>query len=510
MISNLPKSKKRLRVSNLSNKSLIFLSLIFTSLAWTFTTPIVGIADENQYIMYANVVASGQGYGEAKVPAYIAYVNDLKCFAGLQEVTAACQDVKGWNKWGDDLVPIGTDGMIGGYPYPYFWIVGQPSRVFDGFEALYVMRTFAWLMACTVIGLAILHWPKTHPKTMVLGFMAVFTPMVASTFGAVNPNGFEIVAGLSLSALLGSVLLKNGEASISNGHLASIGLVTLALSTVKPWSFLLTILIYGAFLGLTLIPKKLTFKSKSLNLPNLISLRDKCLLISFLVIASIAGWISNATYREVMSERGSEDLVLPFWYAVRIILGNFTIFLKEFIGILGWRDHAPQEFVLMLWMSAIIFAIIYAMRNLRYLSNLFLLLYLSVAFLALPIVSLKVLGLLGGASYQGRYAGSLFTGIVILCVVLLQINGKNPESLASNELLLWVISGFLVFNTSSLIWSFHRFSVGFPLAWERFPFEYEWIPDYWYVGLFASILSLVFPAMLARSIGKTRSDIGTE
>jgi hypothetical protein len=491
----------------MSVKSLLFLSLMLTSLAWTFMTPISGVADEDQYSVYANVVASGQGYGDAKIPTYLADLESINCHKRKQEETANCPNANYWNNSGDKLVKVKSAEMINGYPYPYFWIVGQPSRILSGFEALYGMRIFAWAMACLVVGLAVMNWPNSHTRTMVLGFMAVFTPMVASTSGAVNPNGFEILAGLSLSALLGSVLLKGKGDEISNSHRVSIVFVSLALSTTKPWSFFLTALIYTAFLALTFVPKKLSFTSKSLNLQNLISLRDKCFYLAVLSISVTTGWISNALYREVMAERGTEELVLPFWYAVRIFLGSFTTFQKEFIGIFGWRDHAPQEFVLMLWLSAIVFALIYTMRNLRSLSNLFLISYLSIAFVALPIVSLEVLGLLGGAGYQGRYAGALFTGVIFLCIVLLDINGRNPESLVSNELLLWVISGFVALNASSLIWSFHRYSVGFPLAWERFPFEYEWAPDYWYIALLALASSFAFSFKLAKIITKSTRNV---
>jgi hypothetical protein len=473
---------------------------MFTSLAWTFTTPMSGVADEGAYSVYANVVASGQGYGDGKVPTYIAGLAKLNCHAFDQKVTANCPLIDEWNNEGDDLVPIGRIGMIGGYPYPYFWIIGQPSRIFTGFEAQYGMRLFSFLMAIGMIGLAIMHWPKSHPKTMILGFLAVFTPMVASFSGAINPNGFEIVAGLSLSALLGSIFLKIEQGTITKAHRAAIVLVSLALSTAKPWSFFLTVLIYGAFLGLTIVPRRFSFSSKSLGFSNMLSLLDKCFYLSVLAISVIIGWISNAKYRQVMDELGTKEGVLPLDYSIRFFMANFTNFQKEFIGILGWRDHAPPEFVLSLWLSAIVFFLIYTMRNVRLLSNLFLVIYLGAAFIALPIYSLKVLGLLGGAGYQGRYAGALFTGIVMLCIVLLHINGKQPERLVSNELTLWVIGGFALFNFTSLAWSFHRYSVGFPIWKDPLPYDYKWIPDYWYLALAALALSLAFSIILGKSV----------
>ena len=496
-----------MRTLNSSHKLLLFLSLMFTSLAWTFTTPMSGVADEGAYSVYANLVASGQGYGDGKVPTYIAGLEKLTCHAHQPEVTANCPLINEWNNSGEKLVPIERAGMISGYPYPYFWIIGQPSRILTGFEAQYGMRLFSFLMAFGMIGLAITYWPKTHPKTMVIGFLAVFTPMVASFSGSINPNGFEIVAGLSLSALLGSILLKNHEATISKGHRISVVIVSLALSTAKPWSFFLTLLIYAAFLGLTIIPKRFSFSSKSLGFDKMISFRDKSFCLAVLVASAIIGWLSNSTYREVMAELGTKDAVLPFGDAIRFFMANFSNYQKEFIGILGWRDHAPPEFVLTLWLSAIVFSLIYTMRNLRLLSNLLLLIYLAVAFVALPITSLKVLGLLGGAGYQGRYAGALFTGIVMLCIVLLHINGKNPEVLASNELSLWVIGGFALFNITSLAWSFHRYSVGFPIWKDPLPYSYKWVPDYWHIGLLALVGSVIFSIMLARMINKSPQNV---
>jgi len=482
----------------LSVKSLLFVVLSSLSLSWSFVTPFAGVPDEAAYSVYANVVASGQGYGDAKVPVYISNVGALTCFAFQPNQSATCQKDSGWQDLDEELVDVGRSGMISAYPYPYFWVVGQPSRVLSGFEAVYAMRLFALALSISMIGLAILNWPRSHPKSMVIGFLGVFTPLVASMAGVVNPNGFEIIAGFSLGGLLASIILKKNDKKLEVSHLVSILIVSLALSVAKPWSFLFTIVIFGGFLGFTLLPNFRFAKVKSTFPSKIVSIRDQIWLAAILILSVTAGWISNSSYREVMEEVGTKDKIGPVTFYFKLVLGNFTGYAQELIGILGWRDHAAPAFVLVLWLGAIVFALIFTFLNLDVTRKLFLILYVAVVFLALPVYSSRALGLLGGAGYQSRYAGALFTGLVFLCIAYLHSMGLKLESLIASKFLKAIIFSFVFAHVATLTWSFHRYSVGFPLVDKEFPFTYTWVPDYWIVALSGIAVFLFSSTVLIR------------
>ena len=48
----------------------LFATIAFVNLMWASTTPIGGVADEPAYAIYANVIASGQNFGDASIPEY--------------------------------------------------------------------------------------------------------------------------------------------------------------------------------------------------------------------------------------------------------------------------------------------------------------------------------------------------------------------------------------------------------------------------------------------------------
>lgn len=457
------------------------------TLTWTFMTPFGGVADETAYALYANVVASGQGYGPAKVPAYIAGFSALPCFAFKPDVTARCQQGEGSESLGEGLVSVGSDSMISGYPDAYFWIVGQPSRVLSGFPAVYLMRFFSWALGMSLITLMVLFWPRLHRSSLVIAALLASTPMVGSFVGAINPNGFEIVSGLSLSGLLTSLMLNSdqrGRSVVRNSmHLSAILIVMLALSVAKPWSFVFTLTITSAFLLASMV-KALQGKWRSGTTRRTGYRRNEFLwILLMLALSIVVGYASDGTYRRLMAQRGTTKGVVSLWDSTYAILNNFTGYALELIGILGWRDHGPPLFVLVLWASAIVAFVVYGSGRLLTPYRVLLLGFITGVLLLIPAFSNKAVGLLGGAGFQSRYVGAVFCAIPFIVVAYLHLSGRPLEALPAAKLAPTLVLWFFVLQIASLSWSFMRFSVGFPLVTHKVVWDFQWVPNYWSVVL---------------------------
>ena len=457
------------------------------TLAWTFMTPFGGVADEPAYAVYANVVASGQGYGPAKIPVYVAGLNTLTCFAFKPDVTAHCQQEAGWESLGEGLVGVGADNMITGYPEAYFWIVGQPSRVLSGFPAVYLMRSFSWGLGMSLITLMVLFWPRPHRSSLVIAALLASTPMVGSFVGAINPNGFEIVSGLALSGLLTALMLNSGQKSYSlvrnSMHLAAILIAMLALSVAKPWSFIFTFTITSAFLLASMVVGWRGKWRAGIARGTGFRRPESLWILLMLCLSIVVGYASNGTYRSVMAERGTTKGVVPLWDSTYVILNNFTGYALELIGIFGWRDHGPPLFVLVLWASAIVAFVVYALGRLLTPYRVLLLGFITGVLLVIPAFSNKALGLLGGAGFQARYVGAVFCAIPFIMVAYLYLSGRPLEVLPAANLAPTLVVWFFVLQIASLSWSFMRFSVGFPLVTHKIFWDFQWVPNYWFVVL---------------------------
>jgi Predicted membrane protein (DUF2142) len=474
-------------------KASLLVLLGSVTLVWTFMTPFGGVADEPGYAIYANVVASGQGYDSAEVPAYIAALYGLSCFAFKPGITAHCQQEMNWKSLGQNLVQVGSEKTISGfpqlssYPTPYFWVVGQPSRILSGFPAAYLMRLFSWGLGMSLIALMVLFWPRQHRSSLVIAALLASTPMVGSFVGAINPNGFEIVSGLSLSGLLTALMLNSGVTPRSllrnSVHLTAIFIAMLALSVSKPWSFLFTFVITLAFLLASAVVSlrekgrdRIT-KGKGYRGPEFLW------VLCMAGLSIVVGYASNGTYRNVMAERGTNRSVLSLWDASYVILNNFTGYTLELIGIFGWRDHSPPLFVVVLWASAIVAFVMYALRCLLIPYRILLLGFITGVLLVIPVLSYKALGLLGGAGFQARYLGAVFCAIPFIVVAYLHLSGTSLEELPAARLAPTLVGWFFVLQVGSLFWSFLRYSVGFPLPKPGTVWDFQWVPDYWVVTL---------------------------
>jgi hypothetical protein len=468
----------------------LFALVAFVNLMWASTTPIGGVADEPAYAVYANVVASGQGFGDANIPNYLASLPALTCMAHKKEVTADCQRKSEWFSTSNEPVKISKDVMISGYPEPYFYIVGQPSRFLNGLHAMYGMRLVSTFLMLAMVGLMVLLWPKKNYALLAVGTIVAVTPMFTTFTTAVNPNGFEIACGLSLAGLLAGLLIDREAFEKMNfiwkSRVVAILLISLSLSVAKPLSYLYTVLIIAMPLC-ALIGSSLVKATKPRGFDKFVSKLESALLVGIVLFSCLVGYFSNSKYREVMELRGTESGVLSLGDSTRTVISNFASYAIEHFGWLGWRDHTSPLWVLIAW-AAIYFGIVYLfVRNLTIWSKISILGFMVLTYLVIPIVSTKALGLLGGAGFQSRYTGALFVSLPLIVGAIYTIVLRKPILVPILDFRNFVVVIALM-HFSTLFWSYSRFGIGFPLFEKTLWWDLKWVPDYWEVAIIFCVL----------------------
>jgi hypothetical protein len=218
-----------------------------------------------------------------------------------------------------------------------------------------------------------------------------------------------------------------------------------------------------------------------------VSKLEAILLLGIVLISCGVGYMSNAKYREVMELRGTESGVLSLGASARSVISNFASYAIEHFGWLGWRDHTSPLWVLIAW-SAIYFGIIYLfVRNLNFWSKISIVGFMVLTYFAIPIVSTKALGLLGGAGFQSRYTGALFVALPLLVGAIYTVVLRKPILVSALDFRNLVAITVLM-HLSTLFWSYSRFGIGFPLFEKTLWWDLKWVPDYWEVAIIFCVL----------------------
>ena len=382
------------------------------------------------------------------------------------------------------------DTMISGYPEPYFYFVGQPSRFMSGLHAMYGMRLVSTFLTLIMFGLMVLLWPKKNYALLAIATIVAVTPMFTTFTTAVNPNGFEMACGLSLAGLLAGLHIDRDSFDKRNNlwkiRLIAIFFISLSLSVAKPLSYFYVVLIIGmplfALIGSSLVETKMPRV-----IGKFISKLESTLLVSVISISGAIGYISNSKYRDVLELRGTESEVLSLGASARSILSNFASYTIEHFGWLGWRDHTPPLWVLITW-AAIYFGMIYFFaRILNICSKISIVGFMFITYALIPIFSTRTLGLLGGAGFQSRYTGALFVSLPFLAGAIYSVTLKKNIRVTVLDFRN-LVGVTVLMHFSTLLWSYSRYGIGFPLFKNKLWWDLKWVPDYWEVAILFCVL----------------------
>lgn len=174
---------------------------------WAIALPINGTYDESQHLVRAYGAASGQLYSAPAaavrgggawfdVPRSLLPGN-LDC-TWQGKGAASCQRPASADR---SRVRVGS--AAGRYNPAYYAIVGLPLLIAPDLTGVVAARLVSALGTALMLGSAVFIAVRQRRPLLVAGVIVVTTPMVLNLSGAVNPNGWEIAAGVLLwTALL--------------------------------------------------------------------------------------------------------------------------------------------------------------------------------------------------------------------------------------------------------------------------------------------------------------------
>ena len=208
--------------------------------AWIFAVPPFRGIDEFDHAFRASAVSRGQwlpsdndaihGRGNLQlVDRSIVAAAEPICESYKYTGPDNCTPVESVDS---DTVVVAT--AAGRYHPLYYWMVGSPASLAEGFTALYVMRLVAAALCALFIGLA--GWTTalwSRSRWPYVGIVVALSPVAIYSMSLPAPNGLEIAAGLSLwTALLG---LRNVDPRSPTARLLILSCLPAAavLSTVR-------------------------------------------------------------------------------------------------------------------------------------------------------------------------------------------------------------------------------------------------------------------------------------
>jgi hypothetical protein len=237
-----------------------FLSFGCLATIWAIATPINGSPDEREHVVRAAAVARGQfvaqngayvnGTGALVLaPASLsALMSPSSCFFFRPDRTAACA------KAGKATTAVSPQVSGAGRYFPlYYGIVGLPTLMLQNVQALYLMRLVSVLGNAILVASAVTSaaaWRRS--PLLVTGLYAAVTPMILFLSGMVNPNSWEITAGLCLWTSSLALLFAEDRAEDSR-LLARVGIAAIVLVCMRSlsplWLALILLLATSAALG---------------------------------------------------------------------------------------------------------------------------------------------------------------------------------------------------------------------------------------------------------------------
>ena len=181
----------------------ILLACLVLHLAWAFAMPITSAPDEPAHIYRAlslwngDLVPSGRapdGQWLVRVPQSVnTYAESTFCTRWHPETPASCSGPTATASDGATTVETAAARY---FPL-YYYAVGWPGHLDTGVTGFYAMRVMSLLVASVLLALAVTTVLKTvGGRWASLVLPIAITPQVLWLGSAVNPNAWELDAGL--------------------------------------------------------------------------------------------------------------------------------------------------------------------------------------------------------------------------------------------------------------------------------------------------------------------------
>jgi Predicted membrane protein (DUF2142) len=375
---------------------------------WAVTSPLMSVPDEPAHAIRAVAVWQGEIAGhqvggqdggavqvQDRVPkAYALLHQEPECFKGKPAVAASCAPSVGTATAATEVY-----SPAGWYPPLYYVAVGWPSRLLSPYRALVAMRLCSVAISAALLASAM----ASSCRMARSGFVAVgvglaATPTALFLIGSVNPNGFEIAAGIATWVCLLDLLSRQGPPPprlLVRVAIASACL--LAARPLSPFFWALTVLLVLAMAATRERVRELAADA-----------RARIAAGALVVVGLLSGlWYLQA--RNVPSVGLPQTTVLE---AAGHSFRHIPTSLQQMVGVFGWLDTPTPETLSRVWIAAVVVVGLVALvagptrRRL-------VLVAVGVVALALP-VAIEATGVHSfGYFWQGRYSLPLIAGVPV-------------------------------------------------------------------------------------------------
>ncbi|TQS46469.1 DUF2142 domain-containing protein [Cryptosporangium phraense] len=396
-------------------------SFFLMGAGWAFALPVNGTYDESQHLVRAYGAASGQIYAKPAdairgggawfdVPRSL-LPGDLDC-AWKQRTAASCQTPAP-----DDRTSERVASAAGRYNPVYYAIVGLPLVASPDLTGIVAARLVSSLGAAVMLGLAVWVAVRRRRPLLVAGIVVVSTPMAIDLDGAINPNGWEIAAGVLLwTTLLTLFRAREGELTerftrqlvVLAGVAGSLLLVLRALGPI--W----LILILAACLLL----------SRRVAVMSLVRRPDVWWVLGVGAVVGLyaIAWMLLAGLSDSEGAVGNDASSIPWSDAVRqLSLTRMSFWVNQIVGQFSYGETTLPSWTIISWYLLVGALVGLALLVVKRRHALVLVGILAVSFLSLTALEFAYLRNIGW-SQHGRYVMPFGVGLVLAAVALRRVD----------------------------------------------------------------------------------------
>lgn len=444
---------------------LTFALLMSLGCLWAMAGPLFSVPDEPAHVVYAAAAIRGEVDGETegidtrvRVPTtYATADSSSSCFRYDGTVSASCAQ--------PFAARAGTSEVIttaGRYPPAYYIAVGWATLVWDGAQAVFVMRFLTAGICAALIASAVVSAMSSRSRWPLVGVLTAVTPMAVFFFGAVNPQGPEIAAGVLLWSSGATWLLRRRSNPTAAGGARLLVRVLLAasvLAVIRP----LSIVWLAAAVVILLIGN-----SRMAQVRQLLSLRWFIAgsAVVALLLAFTAVWILA---RDALAQwvRPSD---LDLTAAALFSTAKLDDEVREMVGVFGWLDTAAPGAVFFIWLAVVGLLVLPALATGSG-RQVFALLAILLGSVVVPVVSELTSYRESSFAWQGRYQLAFTAGVVVLAGAYL---GVSRRADMGERLFRTVVGALAAAQLLAFVGNLNRYVRGLDGFW--FVTPAEWSP----------------------------------
>lgn len=500
---------------------LAFLAFLTLALSWSLGTPLLSAADEPEQAVKAMAVVRGEFSGVQQIwnfagwqstyttPDYLetryrlphdlvraVAAHNPACYAFNEANTAACTATSNAHR----IAQAGATALSHmNYSPLYYALVGWPSLLLRGDNALYAMRIVSALITALLLAAAFTTSAR-RGRAAAVGVVAAATP-AAVYFGAVvNPSGLEITSALLAWASLISMTRAEsaGATRLSDRIMFTVAAATLVL--VRPLGPVWLGIIVAAVFAASPDPRA--------RLRAAVRGRGSRWMLGVLAaaIAATAAW--DAT-QNTLGIEPHLNATYTFAKGAYITLTQTPQFFAQMVGLIGWNDvHIPAA-TTYLWYGTLVALLLAGLiaggRRERLVLG-----ALAVIVVAFPIAFEGYSGASYGVGWQGRYSLPFAIGVPLLAAEVLGRRLWTAEPAGIPRALAKTVGAALAVGyLCEVWWAWRRYAEGLAGSSHYFPIHAKWMPVIGWpamiglavlgvAGLFALLASSsTFPAVAA-------------